>query len=95
MENGVVRSSPGYADALRQMADGGWVRLAADPSHGGLGLPQLLNMSVHDMMAGACLALQLNPLLIQGQIEALEHHASDELKALYLPKLNSESESST
>jgi len=89
LENGVVRSSPGYADALRQMADGGWVGLAADPSHGGLGLPQLLNMSVHDMMAGACLALQLNPLLTQGQIEALEHHASDELKALYLPKLNS------
>ena len=89
LENGVVRSSPGYVDALRQMADGGWVGLAADPAHGGMGLPQLLNMSVHDMMAGACLALQLNPLLTQGQIEALEHHASDELKALYLPKLNS------
>jgi acyl-CoA dehydrogenase len=39
------------------------------------------------MMSGACLALQLKPLLTQGQIEALEHHASDELKALYLPKL--------
>lgn len=89
LENGVVRSSPGYVDALRQMADGGWVGLAADPAHGGMGLPQLLNMSVHDMMAGACLALQLNPLLTQGQIEALEHHASDELKSLYLPKLNS------
>jgi alkylation response protein AidB-like acyl-CoA dehydrogenase len=89
LENGVVRSSPGYVDALRQMADGGWVGLAADPAHGGMGLPQLLNMSVHDMMAGACLALQLNPLLTQGQIEALEHHASDPLKELYLPKLNS------
>ena len=89
LENGVVRSSPGYVDALRQMADGGWVGLAADPAHGGMGLPQLLNMSVHDMMAGACLALQLNPLLTQGQIEALEHHASDALKELYLPKLNS------
>ncbi|RMH41170.1 MAG: acyl-CoA dehydrogenase, partial [Alphaproteobacteria bacterium] len=27
------------------------------------------------------------PLMTQGQIEALEHHASDEIKALYLPKL--------
>ncbi len=88
LENGVVRSSPGFAAALRQIADGGWVGLAASPEHGGAGLPQVLNMAVHDMMAGACLALQLNPLLTQGQIEALEHHASPELQALYLPKLN-------
>ena len=52
-----------------------------------MGLPQALNMAVAEMMSGACLALQLNPLLTQGQIEALEHHASDDLKALYLPKL--------
>ncbi len=89
LENGVVRSSPGFSGALRQIGDGGWVGLAASPEHGGMGLPQVLNMAVHDMMAGACLALQLNPLLTQGQIEALEQHASPELQALYLPKLNS------
>jgi alkylation response protein AidB-like acyl-CoA dehydrogenase len=88
LENGVVRTSPGFGDALRQFGEGGWVGLAADPAFGGMGLPQLLNMAVQDMMAGANLALQLNPLLTQGQIEALEHHASDALKALYLPKLN-------
>jgi acyl-CoA dehydrogenase len=42
---------------------------------------------VNEMMSGANLSLQLCPLLTQGQIEALEHHASDEIKALYLPKL--------
>ncbi|HQY43439.1 MAG TPA: acyl-CoA dehydrogenase [Paracoccaceae bacterium] len=89
LENGVVRSSPGFGDALRQWGEGGWIGLAAGPEYGGMGLPQLLNMAVQDMMAGACLALQLNPLLTQGQIEALEAHASEELKALYLPKLNS------
>ncbi|MEY8842351.1 acyl-CoA dehydrogenase family protein, partial [Cribrihabitans sp. XS_ASV171] len=41
----------------------------------------------NEMMSAACLALQLAPLMSQGQIEALEHHASDELKATYLPKL--------
>ncbi|WP_282601971.1 acyl-CoA dehydrogenase [Paracoccus sp. PARArs4] len=87
LENGVVRSSPGFADGFRAIADGGWVGVSADPEHGGMGLPQALNMSVAEMMSGANLALQLNPLLTQGQIEALEHHASDELKALYLPKL--------
>ena len=87
LENGHVRSSPGYAGGFRAIAEGGWIGLAADPEFGGMGLPQALNMAVSEMMAGACLALQLNPLLTQGQIEALEHHASDGLKALYLPKL--------
>ncbi len=85
--DGQVISTPGFADALRQWAGGGWVGLAADPAHGGMGMPQLLNMAVQDMMAGANLALQLNPLLTQGQIEALEAHASPELQALYLPRL--------
>ena len=47
-----------------------------------MGLPMALNTAVNEMMSGACLSLQLKPLLTQGQIEALEHHASDELKAL-------------
>ena len=71
MENGRVRSSPGYAEGFRAIAEGGWIGLAANPEHGGMGLPQALNMAVSEMMAGACLALQLNPLLTQGQIEAL------------------------
>ncbi|AMY67404.1 acyl-CoA dehydrogenase [Frigidibacter mobilis] len=87
LENGVLRSSPGFAEGYAAIAEGGWVGLAAPQEFGGMGLPQALNMAVNDMMSGACLALQLNPLLTQGQIEALEHHASDELKALYLPKL--------
>ncbi|CAM3355163.1 acyl-CoA dehydrogenase [Paracoccus nototheniae] len=87
LENGVLRSSPGFIEGFRAIAEGGWVGVSADPDHGGMGLPQALNMAVSEMMSGACLALQLNPLLTQGQIEALEHHASDALKALYLPKL--------
>ena len=87
LENGTVRTSPGFADGYLAIADGGWVGIVAAPEHGGLGLPQTLATCVNDMMASACLALQLNPLMTQGQIEALEHHASPEIKALYLPKL--------
>ena len=87
LKNGIVRTSPGFAEGYRAIAEGGWVGMAADPEHGGMGLPQTLATAVNDMMSGACLSLQLNPLMSQGQIEALEHHASDEIKALYLPKL--------
>lgn len=87
LENGIVRTSPGFADGYRAIAEGGWIGMAASPEHGGMGLPLSLQTAVNEMMSGACLALQLNPLMSQGQIEALEHHASDNIKALYLPKL--------
>ena len=87
LENGVVRTSPGFADAFRAIAEGGWLGISADPAHGGMGLPQTLAVAVNDMMSSACLSLQLCPLMAQGQIEALEHHADDAIKALYLPKL--------
>ncbi|MBY6003668.1 acyl-CoA dehydrogenase [Salipiger bermudensis] len=87
LENGVVRSSKGFDQGYKAIAEGGWVAITADPEFGGMGLPLTVATAVNEMMSGACLSLQLNPLLTQGQIEALEHHASDEMKALYLPKL--------
>ena len=89
LENGVVRTSPGFKDGYQAIAEGGWLGLGANPEYGGMGLPQTLNTAMNEMMSGACLALQLCPLLSQGQIEALEHHASDAIKDLYLPKLTS------
>ncbi|MFP7569580.1 acyl-CoA dehydrogenase [Marivita sp. S2033] len=87
LENGVVRTSPGFSDGYRAIADGGWIAIAADPDHGGMGLPMSMTTAVNDMMSAACLSLQLAPLMSQGQIEALEHHATDEIKDTYLPKL--------
>ncbi len=89
LENGVIVSPPGFAEGYRAIAEGGWVGMAASPDYGGMGLPISLALGVDDMMSGACLSLQLKPLLTKGQIEALEHHASDEMKALYLPRLTS------
>lgn len=87
LENGIVRTSPGFAEGYRALAEGGWVGVAADPEYGGMGLPVALATAINDMTAGACLSLNLCPVLSIGQIEALEAHASDEIKARYLPKL--------
>jgi alkylation response protein AidB-like acyl-CoA dehydrogenase len=87
LENGVVRTSPGFAEGYGAIRDGGWCGVSADPAHGGMGLPQTVWTAVNEMLCGACLSLSIAPLLTNGQIEALEAHASDELKALYLPKL--------
>ncbi len=87
LENGIVRTSPGFAEGYRALADAGITALSAQPEFGGLGLPITLSTAVNDMMSASCLSLQVGTLLSQGQIEALEHHASDTLKALYLPRL--------
>ncbi|MEM1237770.1 MAG: acyl-CoA dehydrogenase [Pseudomonadota bacterium] len=87
LENGVVRTPPGFAEGYDAIKDGGWVGIAADPEYGGMGLPFTAAAALNDMMSGACLAMNLLPLLSQGQIEALESHASDEIKSIYLEKL--------
>ncbi|MBM9593334.1 acyl-CoA dehydrogenase [Roseitranquillus sediminis] len=87
LENGVVRTPNGFGEAYRAIAEGGWIGISADPEHGGMGLPQTLTTAVNEMMSSACLALQLNPLMTQGQIEALERHADDAMREVYLPKL--------
>lgn len=87
LENGIVRTSPGFSDGYKAIAEGGWIGMSASAEVGGMGLPMTLTTAVNEMMASACLSLQLNPLMSQGQIEALEHHASDMIKDTYLPKL--------
>jgi len=87
LENGVVRTSKGFADGYRAIAEGGWLGISAPEEFGGMGLPHTLTTAFNDMISAACLSLGLNPLLSQGQIEALEAHAPDWMKELYLPKL--------
>ncbi|RDC74930.1 acyl-CoA dehydrogenase [Rhodovulum sp. 12E13] len=87
LENGVVRTPPGFAEAYGQVARGGWVSVAAPPEHGGMGLPVTLQTAVNDMMSAANLGLHTCILLSQGQIEAIAAHASDALRSVYLPRL--------
>ncbi|MDX1781362.1 MAG: acyl-CoA dehydrogenase, partial [Thalassovita sp.] len=77
----------GFKEAFEALAEGGWVAVSGPEEHGGMGLPIALTTAFNEMMTSSNMALGLCPLLTQGQVEALEHHASDEIKALYLPKL--------
>jgi isovaleryl-CoA dehydrogenase len=87
LENGVVRTSPGFSDGYKAIAQGGWIGVAANQKYGGMGLPLTIQTCVNEMMNGACLSLALNPLMSQGQIDAIENHANDTIRDLYLPKL--------
>jgi hypothetical protein len=87
LENGVVRAPGGFAAAYRQFAEGGWQGLAADPAHGGQGLPRAAALAVHEMIHSANMALGLCPMLTLGAIEALEAHGTPDQKELYLSRL--------
>ena len=86
-ENGAVRAAPGFAEAYREFAVGGWNGLSADPAWGGQGLPKALEVAVFEMIQGANMAFGLCPMLTLAAIESLSLHGSELQKALYLPKL--------
>ena len=87
-EDGTVTTPPGFRNAWKAMADGGWVGLNADPEHGGQGLPHCVSAAVNEMWNSANISFALCQLLTQGAIHALEVVGSDAQKAMYLPKLN-------
>ena len=87
LENGVVRSAPGFADAYKAFAEAGWTSLAASPDHGGQGLPKALEIATLEMVQAANMAFGLCPMLSLGAIEALALHGTDRHKNVFLPKL--------
>ena len=87
LENGVVRTAPGFAGMYKEFVDGGWNSLPFDPEFGGQGMPWLLAATVQEMWQAANMGFGLVLLLNQGAIDAIHHHGSPEQKAAYLPKM--------
>ena len=86
--DGTVTTSPGYDAAIRNLGAGGWVGIAADVDAGGQGLPELYGTAACEMWNGADMAFALEPFLSSGAALAIAAHASEELKAVYLEKIN-------
>jgi len=82
-----VRETPGFAEAYRQYAEGGWASLPFGEEYGGQGMPKLVGTASEEIWQTANLSFSLCPLLTHGAVDAIEQHGSDELKARYLPKL--------
>ncbi|BAI96708.1 hypothetical protein Sj15T_11640 [Sphingobium sp. TA15] len=77
----------GFREAYATFVAHGWNSLAADPDHGGQGLPFILSVAVQEQLSSANMAFALCTILTQGAISAIQAHGSDEQKQLYLPKL--------
>jgi alkylation response protein AidB-like acyl-CoA dehydrogenase len=87
IENGVVRTPDGFRAAYRRFAEDGWTALHCDPAYGGQGLPKVVALLVEEMICSANLSFGMYPGLTHGAYSALHRHATEDLRALYLPKL--------
>ena len=87
LENGVVRTAPGFAAIYKEFVEGGWNSLPFDPEFGGQGMPWLLAATVQEMWQAANMGFGLVLLLNQGAIDAIHHHGSAGQKSIFLPKM--------
>jgi alkylation response protein AidB-like acyl-CoA dehydrogenase len=86
-ENGVVRTPAGFKAAFDQIKEGGWTALDCDPEYGGQGLPYVFNTAVMEPFVSANMAFNMYQGLTHGAYSAIHAHASDDLKAKFLPKM--------
>lgn len=87
LENGEVRTAPGFGEAFRQFGEAGWMGLVFPEAYGGQALPWTLNAAVGEFWNAANMTLQLPALLTQGAGEALLHHGTEAQKATFLPPM--------
>jgi alkylation response protein AidB-like acyl-CoA dehydrogenase len=86
-ENGRVTAPPGFRDAYRAWAAAGWGGVTGAPRYGGMGLPHTISAACTELWNGASMGFALCPLLSEAAIGALDAHASQELREVYLPRL--------
>ena len=87
LEGGEVKAPKGFKAAYAQYVEGGWPSLAAEPEHGGQGLPHSLAMVLNEMICATNLAWGMYPGLSHGAADALRHHGTEAQQATYLTKL--------
>ena len=84
--NGVV-TGPGHKAAFDRFIEDGWVGLSLPEEWGGQGLPSALFSAALEFWHTGSLGFAMGNLLTVGAVETIEAHASEELKARYLPSL--------
>ena len=87
LENGVVRTSPGYKEAYEKFIEDGWISLSCDPKYGGQGMPKTVSAFFDEMLSSTCLSFKLYSELTIGAYNCILKHGSDEIKNKYLPKM--------
>jgi len=87
LENGVVRTPPGYKEAYKKFIEDGWVSLSCDPTYGGQGIPNTIKTFFDEMLSSASLSFKLYSELSIGAYNCIFHHGNDSIKKKFLPNM--------
>jgi len=86
-KDGVVTTADGFKEAYASFCETGWNGMPASTEFGGQGLPVTVSTAVLEMWKSASISFSLCQMLTLGAVEAIAHHATDELKATFLPNM--------
>ncbi|HET9821977.1 MAG TPA: acyl-CoA dehydrogenase [Burkholderiaceae bacterium] len=87
LKDGRVTTTPGFKEAFRQFAEGGWQGLQHPAEFGGQGLPKTIASACIEMLNSANMSFALCPLLTDGAIEALLTAGTPEQQQAYIPRM--------
>ena len=87
LENGVVRTPPGYKEAYTKFIEDGWTSLSCDQKYGGQGMPKTVSSFFDEMLSSASLSFKLYSELSIGAYNCISHHATDSIKNKFLPQM--------
>ncbi len=86
-DDGTVTTPDGFVAAYKAYVEAGWGAVSFPPEYGGGGFPWLMSIAMQEILTSANMAFSMCPLLNQGAIDMLLHHASEEHRETYLPKM--------
>ena len=89
LEAGRVVTPPGWRDAYQAWCENGWPSLSMPQTHGGQGMPFLLQACLATMLGGADLGFAMVAVSARGAGSVLLAHAEPALAALCVPRLAS------
>ncbi|HAR09928.1 MAG TPA: acyl-CoA dehydrogenase, partial [Cobetia sp.] len=86
-ENGHVTTPKGFKEAYRVLAEGGWMGLGGNPEYGGQGMPKMLTVAFEEMLYATNTSFALYPALNAGACLAVDSHAPESVKQVFLPRM--------
>ena len=87
LKDAAVTMPPGWKEVYHHWIEGGWSALTGPEAYGGQDLPVMLSVAALEMWNSASMAFGIGPTLTLGAVDAIEKHATEELKQTYLAKL--------
>ncbi|MBT8083025.1 MAG: acyl-CoA dehydrogenase C-terminal domain-containing protein [Gammaproteobacteria bacterium] len=87
LDDGEVKTPPGFKEAYQQYVDGGWPSLDQPARYGGQDLPMSIGLPIREMNGTANWSWAMYPGLSHGAMETIDEHGSEEQKAIFMEPL--------